>query len=132
MEITNINSDNIYLHDFQSMLFETTDVRAKGRSESHTRSWVVQTMANLQQPFVPEIRDSGETGGGEELVFSLDKSLWSRYFVPPFLSPTFETSNIRRGYRLEIRLGIGFGGNNVSFPSLYLTISLKLIICRYG
>lgn len=114
------------------MLFETTDVRAKGRSESHTRSWVVQTMANLQQPFVPEIRDSGETGGGEELVFSLDKGLWSRYLVPPFLSPTFETSNIRRGYRLEIRLGIGFGGNNVSFLSLYLTISLKLIICRYG
>lgn len=77
-------------------------------------------MANLQQPFVPEIRDIDGTDGEEELVFSLDKSLWSRYIVPPFLSPSFETSNIRRRYRLEIRLGIRFGGNNVSFLSCYI------------
>lgn len=121
VELTNIDSDNIYLHDFQSMLFETTEVRAKGHSESHTRSWVVQTMANLQQPFVPEIRDRG--GDGEELVFSLDRSLWGRYLIPPFLAPTFETCNIRRGYRLEIRLGVSFGGSNVS--SYYLTTSAE-------
>ncbi|OJJ03745.1 hypothetical protein ASPVEDRAFT_752573 [Aspergillus versicolor CBS 583.65] len=120
VEIANISTDSIYLHDFQTMLFETTDVRAKGHSESHTRSWVVQTMANLQQPFVPEIRDIDGTDGEEELVFSLDKSLWSRYIVPPALSPSFETSNIRRRYRLEIRLGIRFGGNNVSFLPFYL------------
>ncbi|QKX54175.1 uncharacterized protein TRUGW13939_01259 [Talaromyces rugulosus] len=108
VEVTNTNqsSNDIFLLDFQSMLFETTEVRAQGAAESVTRAWMVQTIANLQQPFVPEFRN-------DETVCVVNNNLWSRHNVPLFLTPAFETCNISRRYKLEIRLGIGFAGNNV-------------------
>lgn len=100
-------SNNITLYDFQSMIFETTEVRARGAVERLTRSWIVQTMANLQQPFT--------TPSDERNRGSVDDSLWRPWAVPLFLTPTFETCNVSRDYKLEIRLGIGLGRDNVRF-----------------
>ncbi|KAL6231794.1 hypothetical protein BDW75DRAFT_247703 [Aspergillus navahoensis] len=43
----------ISLHDFQTMLIKTTELRARGLAESHTQFRVVQTMANLRHPLIP-------------------------------------------------------------------------------
>lgn len=102
------NNTALYLYDFQSMIFETTEVRARGAVERLTRSWIVQTMANLQHLFT-------FTPGDERNRGSVDDSLWRPWCVPLFLTPTFETCNVSRDYKLEIRLGIGLGRNNVCF-----------------
>ncbi|RHZ43069.1 uncharacterized protein CDV56_100491 [Aspergillus thermomutatus] len=104
----NMNDCNnaIYLHNFQSMLIETTEVRARGSMQSLTRSWVIQTAANLRQPLVPEYSPTVRS------LLILNGSLWSRHRVPLHLTPTFETCNLSRSYKLEIRLGIGFCRNN--------------------
>ncbi|KAL4873122.1 hypothetical protein BDV12DRAFT_192621 [Aspergillus spectabilis] len=121
----NERSTSISLHDFQSMLLETTEVRARGSTETFMRSWVMQTMANLRQPLVPHEAHTEIRGP----VLSLDDSLWSRHCVPLFLTPTFETCNISRSYKLEIRLGIGLGGVNtriVEFQFAVYVVSLPL------
>jgi hypothetical protein len=120
---TNQSSNDISLLDFQSMLFETTEVRARGAAESVTRPWMVQTIANLRQLFVPEFRN-------DETVCVVNNNLWSRHNVPLFLTPTFETCNISRRYKLEIRLGIGFGENNVSSRLLLLIDVTLTSFCR--
>ncbi|KAL3263783.1 hypothetical protein ABHI18_001424 [Aspergillus niger] len=108
VKVINVNDEkpDISLRDFQSMLIETTDIRAHGIIQRVTRSWIIQTMTNLSQPFV--------TGGGPTagFVMSLDEGVWSRHSVPHCLTPTFETCNVTRSFKLEIRLGIEFGRYN--------------------
>ncbi|KAL4917871.1 hypothetical protein BDW62DRAFT_182986 [Aspergillus aurantiobrunneus] len=130
LEITNTTQTNsdIYLHGFQSRLFETTEVRIRGAAESLTRSCPVQTMVNLRQLFVPELRNDKRS---DELVVSLRNKLWNQYCVPLFLTPTFETCNISRSYKLEIRLRIGFGGNDIrilefQFPVYIVALALSV------
>ncbi|KAG2004004.1 hypothetical protein GB937_009241 [Aspergillus fischeri] len=95
----------ILLQDFQTMLRETTEIRARGSIQGFTRSWVIQTMTSLCQPFVAANRPTIES------VLKLNHRLWSRHCVPVHLAPTFETCNLSRSYKLEIRLGIEFGRN---------------------
>jgi hypothetical protein len=110
VKIMHMNGEKnaISLQDFQTMLRETTEIRARGSIQSFTRSWVIQTMTNLHQPLVAANRP---TVGS---VLELDDRLWSRHCVPVHLAPTFETCNLIRRYKLEIRLGIEFGRNYVS------------------
>ncbi|KAL2812842.1 hypothetical protein BJX63DRAFT_395650 [Aspergillus granulosus] len=113
VKITNLpgSSDHTFsLHDFQSMLIETTKVHARGSTESMTRSWIIQTMANLHQPLALEYDDMAEA------VLRVDERLWGRHVVPTFLTPTFETCNVSRSFKLEVRLGIWLGQNHVRFP----------------
>ncbi|OJJ65780.1 hypothetical protein ASPBRDRAFT_60292 [Aspergillus brasiliensis CBS 101740] len=108
VKITNINDEkpDISLRDFQSMLIETTDIRTHGATQSVTRLLIIQTMSNLSQPFV---NDGSPTVGSS---MSLENGVWSRHCIPHCLTPTFETCNVTRSYKLEIRLGIEFGRNN--------------------
>lgn len=110
VKIMNMNDGQaaISLRDFQTLLLEMTEIRARGSMQSHTRPWIIQTMTNLCQPLVAEDRP---TFGS---VLRLDDRLWSRHRVPIHLTPTFETCNLSRSYKLEVRLGIDFGQNNVS------------------
>ncbi|GFF39343.1 hypothetical protein IFM51744_04095 [Aspergillus udagawae] len=107
VKIMHMNGEKnaISLQDFQTMLRETTEIRARGSIQGFTRSWVVQTMTNLRQPLVAANRP---TVGS---VLELDDRLWSRHCVPVHLAPTFETCNLIRRFKLEIRLGMEFGRN---------------------
>ncbi|OJZ82949.1 hypothetical protein ASPFODRAFT_700856 [Aspergillus luchuensis CBS 106.47] len=107
VKVTNINDEkpDVSLRDFQSMLIETTDIRAHGIMQSATRSWIIQTITNLGKPFLNAMAASGT-------VMTLDDAVWSRHRLPHCLTPTFETCNVTRSYKLEIRLGIEFGRNN--------------------
>lgn len=105
------------LHDFQTMLIETTEVRARGIEESQTQFRIVQTMANLRHPLRSRsdvASDSVNRVTAPVLRCRVDNILWSRYPIPLSLTPSFETCNISRSYKLEVRLGIGSDGNNVS------------------
>lgn len=110
IKIINMNDAQaaISLRDFQTVLLETTKVRACRSMQSFTRSWIIQTMTNMRQPLVPGYRPA--VGA----VLNLDDRLWSGHRVPLDLTPTFETCNFSRSYILEVRLGIDFGQENVS------------------
>jgi hypothetical protein len=41
-------NSRICLHDFQTLLIETTQVHARGSIEIFKRSWIIQTMANIE------------------------------------------------------------------------------------
>jgi hypothetical protein len=45
---------HIWLNDYQSMLIETTQVRAQSSSESSNRFWIVQTMASMKRKICSE------------------------------------------------------------------------------
>ncbi|KAL4906410.1 hypothetical protein BDW74DRAFT_150259 [Aspergillus multicolor] len=112
----------ITLHDFQTMLVETTETRARGAVDSQTLFWVVQTMANLRHPFVPAAGEGDGWNGASALT--IDQSLWAQHCVSSSLTPTFETCNISRSYKLEVRLGIGFRGNNVRIIEFQFPVQL--------
>lgn len=118
VEIINLDLDEckggVLLRNFQSMLIETTEVRARRSMEVHTRSWVIQTMTRGQTEPV--------SMAGSTLTF--DGRLWSQHCVPLHLTPTFETCNISRSYKLEIRLGIEFGRNDVGHYPLRCVSSI--------
>lgn len=107
VDVINLDLDEcksgVFLRNFQSMLIETTEVRARGSMEAHTRSCVIQTMTRVEH------KPNAMVGS----TLSFDDSLWSQHCVPLHLTPTFETCNISRSYKLEIWLGIEFGRNNV-------------------
>lgn len=111
VDVVNLNLDEcksgVFLRNFQTMLIETTEVRARGSMEVHTRSCVIQTTTRVQH----------EPNAMVGSTWSFDDSLWSQHCVPLHLTPTFETCNISRSYKLEIRLGIEFGRNNVGHYS---------------
>jgi hypothetical protein len=114
----------VSLHDFQTMLIETTEVRARDTEETQTQFRIVQTMANLRHPLRSRSDAASNSVNGNTAPvfrFRVDATLWSRYPIPLSLTPSFETCNISRSYKLEVRLGIGSGGNNVSrffFPRI--------------
>ncbi|KAL5050277.1 hypothetical protein BDW71DRAFT_203676 [Aspergillus fruticulosus] len=117
----------ISLHDFQTMLIETTEIRARGMAETITQFRIVQTMANMRHPLI-HTSDNGSnsvTGNRASVLrLRLDGIIWSRYFIPPSLTPSFETCNISHSYKLDIRLGIGFGRNNVRIVEFQLPVYL--------
>ncbi|KAL3450768.1 hypothetical protein BJX65DRAFT_304923 [Aspergillus insuetus] len=127
VEITHLpglfSNYSVSLQDFQSMLIEATEVRAKGSSEFKTRSWIIQTMANLRQSLVPGYDDMAEP------VLRVDEGVWTRHVVPTFLTPTFETCNVSRNFKLEIRLGIWFGQDHMrifefQFPVYIVSLAI--------
>ncbi|GFF41805.1 hypothetical protein IFM46972_06665, partial [Aspergillus udagawae] len=90
------------LNDFQSMLIETTEVRAHGSAETDIQLHVLQTVSNMhKRPYV-----YGTSAGS---TMRLEDDLWKHHRLPRTLTPTFETCNISRSYKLQIRLGFGFG-----------------------
>ncbi|EAW16372.1 uncharacterized protein NFIA_057210 [Aspergillus fischeri NRRL 181] len=97
---------DLILNDFQSMLIETTEVRAHGSAESSMQLHVLQTVSNVRKQAYPSGAPAGST-------VSLDDDLWRHHRVPHSLTPTFETCNISRSYKLQIRLGFRFGFANV-------------------
>ncbi|KAH1487123.1 hypothetical protein KXV92_009056 [Aspergillus fumigatus] len=97
---------DLILNDLQSMLLETTEVRAHGFVESRLQLHVLQTVSNVRKQAHPSGTPAGST-------VSLDDDLWRHHRLPHSLTPTFETCNISRTYKLQIRLGFRFGSANI-------------------
>jgi hypothetical protein len=105
------------------MLIETTEVRAHGFVESSIRLHILQTVSNVRK----QAYASGTPAGS---AVSLDDDLWRHHRLPHSLTPTFETCNISRSYKLQIRLGFRFGLANVMrsllFPLLFSSIRTEM------
>ncbi|KAF9884784.1 hypothetical protein FE257_001274 [Aspergillus nanangensis] len=91
----------VFLNDYQSMLIETTNIQALGHFETRKHCQVIQTVSNMGQSVSPR-----NTPIQSSLCIHDD--LWKAHRLPYNLTPTFETCNISRNYKLEIRLGLQF------------------------
>jgi hypothetical protein len=103
--------------EFQTMLIEKTQVKAQVTSESSVDTWIIQSEANMNYPVGLKNQPTGS-------VATLRDFIYSRYPLPPDLTSSFETCNIKRTYRLVVRLGFLVGNFTVnqldSIPSLCL------------
>lgn len=98
----------IYLHDFQTQLVETTQLHACGFGEISKHSWIIQTMANMEQKICTD-----NNPFGTEII--LPSVIWSSHTLPSALTPSFEICNIKRDYQLEVRLGFRMGLSKVHY-----------------
>lgn len=96
----------IYLNSFQTQLIETTQIQARGSSEISQRSWIIQTLANIEQKVCADDSPFGT-------VTVLSKAIWISHALPSALTSSFEICNIKRSYRLEIQIGFRIGLSKV-------------------
>lgn len=113
----------IYLNSFQTQLIETTQIHAQGFSEISKHSWIIQSMANMEQKVCAD-----ESAFGAVTVLS--NEMWASHALPSALTSSFEICNIKRSYQLEIQIGLRVGlskvcltHNIVSFPVIHRTHS---------
>lgn len=103
----------ILLSAFQTMLVETTQVKAQGTLESSTRTWIVQSMANINDPI-------GLGDAPTDSTVSLRDTIWANNRLPPEITSSFEVCNIKRMYKLNLRLAFLVGESKVYTESLSL------------
>ncbi|KAJ5445625.1 hypothetical protein N7491_001707 [Penicillium cf. griseofulvum] len=106
---------NILLSAFQTMLVEMTHAEVQGTSESSTSTWIVQSMANVNYPI------GLEDAPGDSMV-NLNDIIWVNNRLPPEVTSSFEVCNIKRTYKLHLRLAFLVGDSKSSeisnFPSM--------------
>ncbi|KAK1140657.1 hypothetical protein N8T08_009970 [Aspergillus melleus] len=90
---------SVQLDDFQTMLVETTQVRVQESVEHLAQVWVVQTVANLERSMPIE---------HSHRPVWVSSDLWQHHPLPEGATSSFETCNLRRTHRLEVRLGFRF------------------------
>ncbi|CAG8154228.1 unnamed protein product [Penicillium nalgiovense] len=92
----------ILLSAFQTMLVETTQVKAQGTPESSTSTRIVQSMANMNYPIGLEDAPTNSR-------VSLRDTIWAGSRLPPEITSSFEVCNIKRMYKLSLRLAFLVG-----------------------
>lgn len=113
----------IILNEFQTMLVEKTQVKAQGITESSTSTWIVQSSANMDYPVALAKSRAGK-------VVTLRDSIYSQHPLPPGLTSSFEVCNIKRTYRLIVRLGFLIGDYQVMNPFLEEYFHVVLVANR--
>ncbi|PYH76999.1 hypothetical protein BO82DRAFT_406608 [Aspergillus uvarum CBS 121591] len=100
VQITKVNAadHDLILNDFQAMIVEETEVRAAGQVRVQRVSRILRTVSNLRM-FVC----LAETPVGTAV--NIPDDFWGGQLLPTAITPTFETCNVRRSYKLEVRLG---------------------------
>ncbi|RAH67292.1 uncharacterized protein BO66DRAFT_458130 [Aspergillus aculeatinus CBS 121060] len=100
VQVTKVNSadHDLILNDFQAMIVEETEVRAASQVRVQRLSRILRTVSNLRM-FVC----LAETSVGTTV--NIPDDYWGGQLLPTAITPTFETCNVRRSYKLEVRLG---------------------------
>ncbi|CAI7650036.1 unnamed protein product [Penicillium discolor] len=75
------------------MLVETTQVKVQGTTESSTSTWIVQSLADAPTDTTVSLRDV----------------IWANNRLPPEVTSSFEVCNIKRTYKLNLRLAFLVG-----------------------
>lgn len=97
----------VFLSAFQTMLVETTQVKVQGTTESSTSTWIVQSMANINYPI-------GLADAPTDTTVSLRDVIWANNRLPPEVTSSFEVCNIKRMYKLNLRLAFLVGESKVN------------------
>jgi hypothetical protein len=98
---------NILLSAFQTMLVETTQVKAQGTPGSYTSTRIVQSMANMNYPI-------GLEDAPRNTTVSLRDTIWANSRLPLEITSSFEVCNIKRMYKLSLRLAFLVGQSKVN------------------
>ncbi|KAK3071891.1 hypothetical protein LTR53_007809 [Teratosphaeriaceae sp. CCFEE 6253] len=101
------SSDPIYLQSLQISLVGLTKIRAHGVHRTEGSSWIMTSKSNLGVPV-----GSPNDPVGTETV--LDDRAWRGQVLPNTVAPSFETCNISREYKLDVRIGLSYSGNTPS------------------
>lgn len=115
------NNCHVWLSNFESVMIETTEVQAHGLSESSNRFWIVQSMANMQWKICAEDVPIGT-------VLHLPADIWASNTLDLGFVPSFEVRNIKRTYKLEVRLHLQVGYAKVGHPDEYTASASSLPI----
>jgi hypothetical protein len=89
------------------MLVETTEVRAQGMTQKCVKPWIVDSTARINHL----IRFEEATA---DLVSSMKNHPCFNKRLPSELTSSFEVCNIKRTYKLDVRLGFLLGYSKVS------------------
>jgi hypothetical protein len=93
----------LYLKTLQVELIGFTQVRAHDAVRTESNSWVLVSMANINQ----NIGAVSDVAGTEN---EISKEFWYGQKLPDTVPPSFVTCNISRKYELKISVGLAFGG----------------------
>lgn len=105
---SDLNSlDDLMLNDYQVMLIQRTISRVGTQSQVKHVFRTLRTVSNLNL----DICVAEMTGNN---AMTLSDNSWGPTFLPSDITPTFETCNITRTYKLEVRLGFKGGARQVS------------------
>lgn len=110
----------VWINDFQTMLIETTQVRAHDSTETLDRFWTVQTVANMKLRLHAEDFPMGH-------IIQVPESIWVSHTLSSSMLPNFEVCNIKRTYELELRLGLQIGLTQVRHPHSVRVLPLTCI-----
>jgi hypothetical protein len=105
-KLPGLNYD-ILLSEFQTMLVETTEVRAQGTTQKCVKLYIVDSTARINHL----IRFEETT---VDLISSMRNHSCFRKRVPFEVTSSFEVCNIKRTYRLDVRLGFLLGNSKAS------------------
>ncbi|RMZ76393.1 hypothetical protein DV737_g4866, partial [Chaetothyriales sp. CBS 132003] len=112
----------IVLSTFQIELIAYTDVRAHDLTRTEVGSWVLVSRANLNTPLDnPNDKSQNE--------WKLPSSLWNSIPLPDSVAPSFDTCNLSRQYKLDIRVGLSYadaGGVRPELVVLPLSLPVKV------
>jgi hypothetical protein len=105
-------NDMLYLKTLQVELIGFTQVRAHDVARTESNSWILASMANINQ----SIGAVSDAAGTET---EISKEFWYGQKLPDTVPPSFVTCNISRKYELKVSIGLAFGGmhGRVSFDT---------------
>ncbi len=96
------SSELVYLTSLQINLIGITDIRSHNLINTETSQWVVVSRTNLSIPMC-----EANSPMGTELV--LPNDLWRTTPLPNTVMPSFVTCNLKREYKLELKVGVSWG-----------------------
>ena len=92
----------VSLQTLQIELISYTHIRAHDLQASEPGTSVILSRSNMHFP----LGNGGEPVGHE---WTLDSDLWNGIPLPSSVAPSFDTCNISRNYKLEVRAGLARG-----------------------
>ncbi|KAJ5741311.1 hypothetical protein N7533_010720 [Penicillium manginii] len=96
------SQDGLILNDYQVMLIQKTMIRVGAQSQVQHLFRTLRTVSNLNLEIC-----LAEMPLNNAMTLSDDS--WGPLSLPTDITPTFETCNINRTYKLEVRLGFKGG-----------------------
>jgi hypothetical protein len=95
----------LFLKTLQVELIGFTTVRAHDAVRTESNSWVLASMANINQ----SIGTIGDAAGTET---EISQEYWYGKKLPDSVPPSFTTCNIARKYEFKVSVGLAYGGMN--------------------
>lgn len=111
----------LYLQSLQVSLIGNTKIRAHDVHRNESNSWIIMSESNMGIL----IGNPSDAAGTE---IAIDDKMWRGRRLPSTVAPSFETCNISRHYQVDVRVGLGYGGN-MSKDAKVCTIHIPRIVC---